>query len=235
MSDTERFKLPLLDAAQAQKHVTINESLVRADSLAAASAKSRTLAIPPSVPVDGDLYIVGLGATGPWAGHDNDIAVFLNGGWEFIEPWPGSSYWIEDESSRAVFDAGWINDHVSSAPGGAATLTRVIELDHTLTLAGTSTTTAIIPDKAIVLGVSGRVISEITGATGWSLGIAGSIDRYGTGYGTVVNSFALGVSGQPQTYYGGTELVVTAEGSNFTAGAIRLAVHCLEIQPPRTI
>lgn len=234
MSDTPRFKLPLLDAAQAQKHVTINESLVRADALAASLAKGRSSSVPPT-PLDGDVFLVGPGATGAWLGHDDDIAIFLNGGWEFVAPWPGASFWIKDEGTRAVFDGGWIAGHAGGNSVGATTLSRVIEVDHMLATSGTSTTTAIIPDKAIVLGVSGRVITEITGATGWSLGVSGSTDRYGTGYGTVLNSFAHGVSGQPLAYYGGTELVITPEGGNFTAGAIRLAVHCLEVQPPRPV
>lgn len=232
MSDTSRFKMPLLDAAQAQKHVTINESLVRADALAASVVVSRSVSAAPSAPVDGDAYIVGAGASGDWAGHDDEIALFLNGGWEFITPWLGAKFWIQDVSTWAVFDGSWIVDRVASGPGGAVTFGRVIELDHTLSLATSSTTTAIIPDKAVVLGVTARVSSEITGATGWSLGVAGSTDRYGAGYGTVQNSFAHGVSGQPLAYYGGTELIITAEGGDFTAGAIRLAVHCMELQPP---
>jgi hypothetical protein len=83
-----------------------------------------------------------------------------------------------------------------------------------------------------VLGVTGRVLTELTGATGWSLGVTGSPDRYGTGYGTGAGSFAHGVTGQPQAYYGQTELAVTAEGGAFTGGTVRLAVHLLDLQPP---
>ncbi|MEM7057322.1 MAG: DUF2793 domain-containing protein [Pseudomonadota bacterium] len=235
MSDTYRFKMPLLDAAQAQKHVTINESLVRADVLAAATVLSRSAPTPPPSPTDGDAFIVEPGSTGAWAGKDGEIAMFLNGGWEFVAPWPGATFWVQDESARVVFDGVWIADDTTNSPNGAASLTRVLELDHTLSLDASSTTTAIIPDKAVVLGVTGRVITEITGATGWSIGVPGSIDRYGTGYGTGLNSFAHGVSGQPLAYYGGTSLVITAEGSDFTAGTLRLAVHCLEIQPPAAV
>lgn len=235
MSDTSRFKMPLLDAAQAQKHVTINESLVRADALAASAVISQSLSTPPSTPGDGDVYIIGAGASGDWAGQDNEIGLFLNGGWEFITPWSGARFWLQDVSNWIVYDGTWIADRVAGGPGGAVTFGRVIESDHTLSLASSSTTSAIIPDKAVVLGVTARVIAEITGATGWSLGIAGSTDRYGTGYGTALNSFAHGVSGQPLAYYGGTELVITAEGGDFTAGAIRLALHCMELQQPNAV
>lgn len=235
MSDTSHFKMPLLDAAQAQKHVTINESLVRADILAAATVLSQSVSMPPLSPSDGDAYIVGSGATDAWSGKDDEIAMFLNGGWVFLAPWTGASFWVQDSSHQIVFDGSWVADRVASAPGGGVTVGRVLEVDHTLSLASTSTTLPIIPDKAVVLGVTARVISEISGATGWSLGVTASPDRYGTGYGTVLNSFAHGVSGQPLAYYGGTELLITAEGGDFTAGAIRLAVHCMELQPPRAI
>ena len=108
---------------------------------------------------------------------------------------------------------------------GAATVQRVAQIDHVLAAGGNSVTGPVIPDKAVVFGVTGRVTTAITGASGWSLGVPGAIDRYGTGYGTALGAFAHGVTGQPQTYYGGTAIEVTAEGGAFTGGAVRLAVH----------
>ena len=86
-----------------------------------------------------------------------------------------------------------------------------------------SVTAAIIPDKAVVMGVSGRVTAAVTGATGWSLGVPHGHGSLRTGYGIAQNSFAHGVSGQPQAYFGGTALEITAEGGSFTAAPIRLA------------
>ena len=235
MSDTQRFQMPLLDAAQAQKHVTINEALVRADALASARVESRNLTTPPVSPADGSAYIVAAGAGGDWAGHDAEIALFLNGGWVFAAPWTGWTVWVAGEGVQATFDGGWIVARIGGGLDGAATRAAVAELEHALALASDSTTAAIIPDKAIVLGVTARVTQAITGATGWSLGVAGSTDRYGSGYGPDLNAFAQGVTGQPLTYYGGTELVITAEGGDFTGGTIRLAVHYLDIAPPRAV
>jgi hypothetical protein len=41
---------------------------------------------PPATGADGDLYIVGVGATGAWAGQDNNLARFVDEGnfWEFF-------------------------------------------------------------------------------------------------------------------------------------------------------
>ncbi|HHN73529.1 MAG TPA: DUF2793 domain-containing protein, partial [Thermopetrobacter sp.] len=56
--------LPLLSAAQAQKHVTVNDALSRLDGLVQLSVKDRNLAAPPASPVDGDRYIVATGGSG---------------------------------------------------------------------------------------------------------------------------------------------------------------------------
>ena len=84
MSDTSRYAMPLLDAAQAQKHVTVNEALLRADALGARVAEDKGLTVPPVGPADGTAWIVGAAATGDWAGQDDAIALFLNGGWLFV-------------------------------------------------------------------------------------------------------------------------------------------------------
>ncbi|HET7409350.1 MAG TPA: DUF2793 domain-containing protein [Paracoccaceae bacterium] len=232
MSDTPRFAMPLLDAAQAQKHVTVNEALARADALAAGRVERRDLAVPPASPADGEAFIVDQGASGDWAGHEGALALFLNGGWEFVAPWEGASYWVASERLQVTHAGGvWVEGRAAGAAGGAATLMRVIEFDQALSGASVMTP-AIIPDKAVVLGVTGRVIEAIGGAGSWSLGVAGGENRYGAGYGTGAGSFVHGVTGQPQAYYGGTALVVTAAGGSFTAGTVRLAVHLIEIAPP---
>ena len=232
MSETPRFAMPLLDAAQAQKHVTVNEALMRADVLGAARVEDRHLTEPPALPVDGNAHIVGAGATGAWAGHDGDLGLFFNGGWVFVAPWEGCTVWVAAERTRVTRVGGaWTQEQSGVSPGGAATMARVVEIDHALS-GGVSTTAPIIPDKAVVLGVTGRVLAAITGASGWSMGVAGSPDRYGAGYGTAAGAFAHGVTGQPQAYYGTTPLKITAEGGAFTGGTLRLAVHLLELQPP---
>ncbi|MEM1275945.1 MAG: DUF2793 domain-containing protein, partial [Pseudomonadota bacterium] len=104
------------------------------------------------------------------------------------------------------------------------------------TLSGSATTTSgQIPDKAVVLGVTARVITEVAGATAWSLGVSGSPDRYGAGFGTALNTSAEGVTGQPQAYYGGTPLEITAAGGSFTAGQLRIAIHYQSIAAPGAV
>ena len=233
MAETARFALPLLEAAQAQKHVTVNEALARADALAAGRVEALGRTAPPAAPGEGTLWGVGAGATGAFAGQDGRVALFLNGGWSFAEPWAGWAVW-DAETGRAwrYTPPGWAGEPAGASPGGARTDSEVVEIDHTLAAGASSTTTALIPDKAVVIGVTGRVTAAISGASTWSLGVDGAPDRYGAGFATAAGAFAAGVTGQPQAYFGATALVLTAAGGDFTGGTVRLAVHYLALTPP---
>ncbi|MEM9100555.1 MAG: DUF2793 domain-containing protein [Pseudomonadota bacterium] len=234
MADTANLALPLLDAAQAQKHVTVNEALARVDALSFGAVASVGQTTPPVVQ-DGAVHIVGSGATDAWAGQDMALAIGANGGWSFYAPRAGWSVWALAESEIYVFDgSGWRAGAVAMSSGGAVTSERVLEFDQTLSGSAT-TTSGQIPDKAVVLGVTARVITEVAGATAWSLGVSGSPDRYGAGFGTALNTSAEGVTGQPQAYYGGTPLEITAAGGSFTAGQLRIAIHYQSIAAPGAV
>src|SRR4051812_26006968 len=75
MSVTPHLALPLIAAAQAQKHVTHNEALATLDALVHLSVKERDRVSAPASPAEGDRYLVGAGATGIFAGHDGEIAI----------------------------------------------------------------------------------------------------------------------------------------------------------------
>lgn len=112
MSETTHLALPLLAAAQAQKHVTHNEALVTLDTLVQLSVLSRETA-PPASPVEGDRYLIEASAIGAFAGHDNALAISDAGGWRFMPPHAGWSLWLLDEGVRLVFDG---TDWVAEAP-----------------------------------------------------------------------------------------------------------------------
>jgi len=236
MAETGRFGLPLLEAAQAQKHVTMNEALARADALAAARAEAVGATVPPGSPAEGDLYALGASATGAWTGQDGRLALWLNGGWDYTDPFAGQALWDAATGAVMRYDGtAWREGPVAMSAGGAVTGSVIVETDHTISAGASSTTAVIIPDKAVVIGVSARVTGAIGGAASWSLGVAGAPDRYGTGYGVAANSVAEGVTGQPQAYYGGTSLVLTPAGGNFTGGTVRIAVHALTIAAPGAV
>lgn len=109
MTTTPNLVLPYLAAGQAQKHVTLNESLRMLDALVQLAVLSRALATPPASPSDGDRHIVAAGATGTWAGHAGKIAAFQDGGWMIYAPKEGWLAFVRDEDRLLAFDgAGWI-------------------------------------------------------------------------------------------------------------------------------
>lgn len=93
MADTARWRLPLLDAGQAQKEMTVNEALARLDLLAQAGVVAAGLDAPPSAPDEGQAWIVGAAPTGAWAGEADTIAGWTAGGWRFVAPREGMSAW----------------------------------------------------------------------------------------------------------------------------------------------
>jgi len=236
MAETAKLDLPLLDAAQAQKHVTVNEALVRMDAAAHLTLQSVSTATPPGAAAEGDTFAVPTGAVNAWAGQAGRLAIWSNGGWQFMDPATGWRAWVADESAAALFDDGdWLLNGLSVSANGAGQLARVIEVDHVISAGATSATATIIPAGAIVLGVTGRVLTAITGAaTSWRLGIAGvSDDRYGSGIGLGAGSWMRGVTGTPLAYYADTALTLTGEGGDFAGGEVRLAVHLIELSLPR--
>ena len=104
MSETTRLALPLILAAQAQKHVTHNEALADLDVLVHLALASRTVLAPPPSPAAGDAYLLDGVATGSWAGQDGNIAAFINGAWQYFVPVSGWRAWIADDQTLILFD-----------------------------------------------------------------------------------------------------------------------------------
>jgi len=234
MSETARLLLPLIDASQAQKHVTANEAFQRLDAFTQLVLVSTSETVPPVSAEDGTCYAVPAAATNAWFGQDGKIAIYLNGGWDFVAPLAGWRAWVADSGEEQVFDgADWTSGLRAVSPNGSAFLHGVAEVDHVLGAGSTSDTGLIIPANSVVYGVAGRVTAAITGALAtWQLGVAGSPDRYGSGLGIGAGSYALGLTTSPLTYYADTALQLTATGGDFAAGTVRLAVHYAQITLP---
>ena len=89
MAKTPHLKLPYLAPAQAQKHVTVNESLAELDGLVHCAVAEMFRDNPPETGVEGDRYLVGAEPAGAWAGQAIRIAAWRQGGWIFSRPQPG--------------------------------------------------------------------------------------------------------------------------------------------------
>jgi len=120
--------------------------------------------------------------------------------------------------------------NVTSANNGAVRI-GVIE-EHLTGLSGaTATTTASFPNQSIILGVSLRVTTTITGATSFDCGDGTTAGRFGGGLGTAAGTTNQGTIG-PSGNYATTNVVLTANGSNFTGGAVRVCLLYLENVAP---
>jgi hypothetical protein len=104
MSETALIGLPLMEAAQSQKHVTHNEALLLIDGVLQLAVSSRALAEPPESPAEGARYLVSSAAAGAWAGHAGDIAIYAALAWRFLTPREGWRMWVSDEASFLIFD-----------------------------------------------------------------------------------------------------------------------------------
>lgn len=234
MSETTHLNLPLLAAAQAQKHVTMNEALTRLDAAIQLGVQSRSLASPPALVV-GATYLVADAATDEWSGKDGLLAFAVAGGWDFLSPLPGWSIWVADETISLTYDGvNWHSNALAISPFGASFGASVLEFDEMITAAGTSFgTTGFIPANTSVLAVTGRVISGFDGGlTDFSLGVLGSDNRYGSGLSGVTDAWLRGLTGQPQSYYADTPFLLTANGGNFGNGHLRLSVHLFTFGVP---
>lgn len=234
MSETSQLTLPLLAPSQAQKHVTVNEAFARLDGLTQMVLASRSTALPPVSALDGTSYAVPGGAVNGWSGQDGKVAVFANGGWVFAAPKRGWRGFVADESAVVVYDGtDWLEGGLAISSSGAATLMKIEEFDHAIAAGTSSTPAQPITDGAMVLAVTARVLTTITGTlSSWKLGNVGAEDRFGSGLGVAAGSYARGMLSQPQSFYGATPLVLTAQGGSFAGGLVRIAVHYIDLAVP---
>jgi len=240
---TPRLGLPYVLAAQAQKHIPINESLARLDGLVQLAVESRLVAVQPAVPASGAIWILPAGATGSaWTGQPpGTLMRFESGAWEALAPAEGVFAWLRDENQMVVHDgSAWValsttfkSTTVAASPGLANTRLEIREEE--IIVAGAMTpTTMVIPARAIVLAVTTRTTAAITGATAYSCGISGETGKFGSALGVAKNSSNVGVIG-PAAFYADTLLLLTAAGGTFTGGKVRVAVHLLRFDAPASV
>jgi len=236
MVETFQFRLPLVQAAQAQKHVTVNEALARLDAAAQLRLVSLSEPVPPVVASDGVAYGVPFGAVNSWDGHAGEVAIYANGGWVFLTPSLGWSAWIADLDDSALFDGyGWRIGARSLSSNGAATVFSTIEFDHEILPGPDSTTIETIEDSMLVFGITGRVLNTITGTglTTWRLGTAANFNLYGGGLEATAGTIIHRLTGKPTVSFGDEALLLTPAAGDFIGGTVRLVIHGMRLEPPR--
>lgn len=233
MANTTNLLFPYLEASQAQKEVTVNSTLTKLDALVMMSIKDRDLSTPPVSPTEGHRYIVASSPTGSWTGQAGKIAAYQNGGWVFYTPKIDFQAYVEDENTEVFYTGSSWNvigqdTLISKATGEFFKINRK-ELDVTLSSGSTITATNFINDRAIVFGIACRVMTAVTGATSFNIGISGEPNKFGGSIGVIADSTNIGVI-NPQAFYANTNVLITANGGNFSGGEIKIIQHYAEMK-----
>lgn len=138
-SSSSNLALPYVQQAQAQKHVTVNEGLLRLDALVQMAVESRTLATEPASPSDGACYILPSGKTGAaWAAMAvNALAYYRDGAWEAITPKEGWRAFVRDTNQFVIFDGAAWNELKPGAQLDAANIWTAAQTLRTASPGGT--------------------------------------------------------------------------------------------------
>ena len=98
--------MPYLLPNQAQKHVTVNESLGVIDALLMASVERADTNTPPAAPEAGKIWIVGDAPNGVFEGRALTLAVWQDGRWVFHTPREGWRVWDKAQAEMIVYESG---------------------------------------------------------------------------------------------------------------------------------
>ena len=90
------YRIGISSASRRQR---IDENFKKIGLMQQLSIIDRDLTAPPASPSDGDAYIPAATATGVWAAHENDIAIWIedDNAWTFLTPNLGWICYVEDE------------------------------------------------------------------------------------------------------------------------------------------
>jgi len=241
MSETSpTLDLPLVMPAQAQKHVTVNEALLRLDMLVQAVVESRALDVQPATPAEGSIWIIPDGASGTdWGGYaPGMLAAYRDGFWTGLVPQDGWQVQVRDEAASLVWyeaEGRWRAAAATTvlAQGGGGAATQAVLLEEVLSdVSGPDVVSSIvIPARAIVFCVSVRVMETVTGAASFDCGLAGEASKFGGSLGVTMGASNIGVIG-PTAFYADTPIVLTANSADFSGGDVAIAIHAWLPIPP---
>ena len=85
MARTPNADIPLQEAGSTTTDALFNEFANIVDAWQNCVVQSIGETAPPGSPVNGQRYIVGASATGAWATHDDELAIYRDG-WQFYAP-----------------------------------------------------------------------------------------------------------------------------------------------------
>ena len=130
-----------------------------------------------------------------------------------------------------IIDQGFMPALANIAAAAHGANIQIGVLETLVALSGSSTNASLqIPANCIVLSVGARVVTAITGATSYEVGVAGNLSQFGSLLSTSAGSTNYGLIG-PTAFYSATTLTITAAGGSFAGGQVRLSVSYLLANP----
>lgn len=120
-ASSPRFSIPMLFSGQSQKEVTVNEAIVLADMLLHPVIQGNASATP-ATPAFGQGWIIAAAATGIFAGHDDSIAVWTDGGWRFAHPVAGMKVYDVSLGCHRTWTGTWRIATTPTTPSGGSVI-----------------------------------------------------------------------------------------------------------------
>ena len=139
------------------------------------------------------------------------------------------------ESNQAgqwtIVDQGFMPAIANIAAAAHGANVQIGLLETLVTLAGASTNASVqIPADCIVLAVGARVVTAITGAASYEVGVSGNLSQFGSSLNISAGSTNYGLIG-PTAFYSATTLTITAVGGAFAGGQVRLSISYMLANP----
>ncbi|MGB7976093.1 MAG: hypothetical protein WCF81_17500 [Roseiarcus sp.] len=156
---------------------------------------------------------------------DGAISIVVNQAFGFIGlESSGAGNWT-------IIDQGFMPATLNLAAAAHGANVQVQVIEQTVTLSGASTNASVpIPANCIVLAVGTRVLTAITGATSYEIGVSGNLSQFGSLLSVPAGSSNFGLIG-PTAFYTNTTIIITAAGGSFTGGQVRLSTSILLANP----
>lgn len=217
MALTSNLSITLVEQAQAQKEVTVNQAITKIDAVLNCGAIDKDIATPPGSPAEGDMYIIASGGTDDWNGHDGELTYFEQI-WRFVSPNEGMRVFVNDENTAYVFDgSAWIPETaihhsviVTASSGSSLTLDIAAGTTQDITLDSSSVALSLSNPAAsgkagqmtIIIrqdGTGGRTITW-PGSVLWAGGTAPTL----SGGASAVDIFQLMTSDGGTSWFGST-------------------------------
>jgi hypothetical protein len=172
-------------------------------------------------------------------GTASQVAAFTGSAGEIVVDTTNNRVVVQDGSTAGGWPAAKLSE-TGSVIGPNGSNIQLVTLEGLVTCSGASSVSAIqIPNRAIVHAVSVLVVTAITGATSFNVdastsasgGAGTTAGQFGASLGVSAGTSNSGVIG-PAAWYAASTIKLTANGSNFTGGSVRVAIQYMLCGPP---